>query len=262
MAVPSTRRRPRGSRLAGRLVAALLGMVLAAALGGCVEYRERIELGRDGSGSALLEIGVSENLARAAALAEANGFEPGRVRAALAGLAGIEVVETRVALEQGTRWLRIRLRFASLAALAGLDRAPGYQGLFGRVALAEGGERKLLYRRTVSLDAARFGATASLLLGPLLARYPWRFEVAFPTRVAAATGPGAQLADGRRLVRWGLSLDEVIERPHTLEARYARPGPGLLGLAAAVALMVAVAAGVVLLRRSRRRGARGAPRGA
>lgn len=225
-------------------------------LGGCVEYRESLVLERDGSGTVVMAIGVKEALLRAAEVAESEMYDPASTLDTLRAQQGLQVIESRTETREGTRWLHLVLTFESLAALNGVDRVEQYRGLFGNFVLAENSAGQRVFTRTIraALPEKVRESFLTSLLAPMFAKYPWSYEVRFPSRVvesngAKSTGP----ADEAQLVQWRFSFGDLVAEPRVMRATFARTGLGPAGIAVGVALMVIGIVVVQVLQRHRKR---------
>ena len=236
-------------------------IVLALAvlvLGGCVEYRESIVLERDESGTVVMAIGVREGLLRAAEVAESGMYDPASALDALRMLPGLQIVESRAEARDGTRWLHLVLTFESLAALNAINRIEQYRSLFGTVALTENDAGQQVLTRTVRarLPEALGESFLPSLIAPVIAGYPWTYEMRFPARVVESNGDTtAGPDDDARIVRWTFNLADLVSGPRVMRATFARTGVGPAGIAVGAALMVFGIAIAWMLQRHRNRGA-------
>ena len=219
-----------------RFALALAVLVLA----GCVEYRESLVLERDGSGTVVMAIGVKEALVRAAAVAEAEGYESAPAIDTLQARKGLQVIESRTETVGGTRWQHVTLTFESLAALSGIDRIGPYRGLFGEMALTENSSGQRVLTRTVRahMNEELEASFLPSLVAPMLARYPWIYEVTFPARVVESNGEAVHQAGATKVVRWKFSLADLVEEPRVMQATFARTGVGPAGIAVGAVLML------------------------
>ena len=225
-------------------------------LGGCVEYRESLVLERDGSGTVVMAIGVKEALLRAAEVAESEMYDPASTLDTLRAQQGLQVIESRTETREGTRWLHLVLTFESLAALNGVDRVEQYRGLFGNFVLAENSAGQRVFTRTIRADLPEKVRESFLtsLLAPMFAKYPWSYEVRFPSRVVESNGEKSTgSADEAQLVRWRFSFGDLVVEPRVMRATFARTGLGPAGIAVGVALMVIGIVVVQVLQRHRKR---------
>ena len=224
-------------------------------LAGCVEYRESLVLERDGSGTVVMAIGVKEALVRASAVAGGEGYEPAAAIDALRAQQGLQVIETRTETVDGTRWQHLALAFESLAALGGIERIEQYRGLFGEIALTENSSGQPVLTRTVraNIDERLEASFLPSLVAPMLARYPWMYEVTFPSRVIESNGESMHRAGAAKVVRWKFSLADLVAEPRVMQATFARTGVGPAGIALGAALMLAgiLVARVLQQRRNR-----------
>ena len=235
---------------------ALVSVLAILILGGCVEYRESIVLERDESGTVVMAIGVKEALLRAAEVTESGVYDPASALDALRALPGLQIVESRAEMRDGTRWLHLVLTFESLAALNGINRIEQYRALFGTVALTENAAGQPVLTRTVRarLPEAIGESFLSSLIAPVIAGYPWRYEVRLPARVVESNGDAATGPDGdARAVRWAFDLADLVSEPRVMHATFARTGVGPAGIVVGAALMVAGIAIAWLLQRRRNR---------
>ena len=225
-------------------------------LGGCVEYRESLVLERDGSGTVVMAIGVKDALLRAAEVAESEMYDPASTLDTLRAQQGLQVIESRTETREGTRWLHLVLTFESLAALNGVDRVEQYRGLFGNFVLAENSAGQRVFTRTIRADLPEKVRESFLtsLLAPMFAKYPWSYEVRFPSRVVESNGEKSTgSADEAQLVRWRFSFGDLVAEPRVMRATFARTGLGPAGIAVGVALMVIGIVVVQVLQRHRKR---------
>lgn len=225
-------------------------------LGGCVEYRESLVLERDGSGTVVMAIGVKEALLRAAEVAESEMYDPASTLDTLRAQQGLQVIESRTETREGTRWLHLVLTFESLAALNGVDRIEQYRGLFGHFLLAENSAGQRVLTRTIRADLPEKIRESFLtsLLAPMFAKYPWSYEVRFPSRVVESNGEeSAGSAGDAQLVQWRFSFGDLVAEPRVMRATFARTGLGPTGIAVGVALMVIGIVVVRVLQRHRKR---------
>ena len=210
-------------------------------LGGCVEYRESLVLERDESGTLAMAIGVNETLLRAAAVAESGLYDPESALSALQAQSDLQVIESRTETREGTRWLHLVLTFESIAALNGVNRIEQYRGLFGTIALTENAAGQQVLTRTIQarLPEKIEGSFLPSLIAPMVAGYPWSYEMRFPARVVESNGEAAGGPDGdAKVVRWRFSLGELVSEPQVMRTRFARTGVGPVGIAIGAALMV------------------------
>ena len=229
-------------------------------LGGCVEYRESIVLERDESGTVVMAIGVNEALLRAAEVAESGVYDPASALDALRALPGLRIIESRAETRDGSRWLHLVFTFESLAALNGINRIEQYRALFGTVALTENGVGQQMLTRTVRarLPEAIGESFLPSLIAPVIAGYPWSYEMRFPARVVESNGAAATGPDGdARVVRWTFNLADLVSEPRVMHATFARTGVGPAGIAVGAALMLFGIAIAWILQRLRNRA--GAP---
>lgn len=235
----------------------LFALALAfLALGGCVEYRESIVLERDQSGTVVMAIGVKGALLRAAEVAESGVYDPASALDALRALPGLQVIESRAEVHDGTRWLHLVLTFESPVALNGIDRIEQYRGLFGHFSLAENSAGQRVFTRTIRADLPEKVRESFLtsLLAPMFARYPWSYEVRFPSRVVKSNGEKPTASeDGAQLVQWRFNFGDLVTEPRVMRTTFARTGLGPAGIAVGVALMVAGIVVVQVLQRHRKR---------
>ena len=227
-------------------------------LGGCVEYRESIVLERDESGTVVMSIGVKEALLRAAEVAESGAYDPASAIDTLRALPGLQVVESRAEARDGTRWLHLVLTFESLAALNGINRIEQYRALFGIVALSENDAGQRVLTRTVRAQLPEALGVSFLpsLIAPVIAGYPWTYEIRFPARVVESNGDTAAGHDGdARVVRWTFNLADLVSGPREMRATFARTGVGPAGIAVGAGLMVFGIAIAWILQRHRNRAA-------
>ena len=235
----------------------LLALALAfLALGGCVEYRESIVLERDESGTVVMAIGVKEALLRAAEVAESGMYDPASALDALRALPGLQVIESRAETRDGTRWLHLVIAFESLAALNGINRIEQYRALFGTVALTDNDAGQQVLTRAVRarLPEALGESFLPSLIAPVIAGYPWTYEMRFPARVVESNGDtAAGLDDDARVVRWTFNLADLVSGPRVMRATFARTGVGPAGIAVGAALMVFGIAIAWMLQRHRNR---------
>lgn len=225
-------------------------------LGGCVEYRESLVLERDGSGTAVMAIGVKEALLRAAEVAESEMYDPASTLDTLRAQQGLQVIESRTETREGTRWLHLVLTFESLAALNGVDRVEQYRGLFGNFVLAENSAGQRVFTRTIRADLPEKVRESFLtsLLAPMFEKYPWSYEVRFPSRVVESNGEKSTGSeDEAQLVQWRFSFGDLVAEPRVMRATFARTGLGPAGIAVGVALMVIGIVVVQVLQRHRKR---------
>ena len=237
-----------------RLIALALAFLI---LGGCVEYRESIVLERDESGTVVMAIGVKEALLRAAEVAESGVYDPASALDALRTLPGLQIIESRAERRNGTRWLHLVLTFESLAALNGINRIEQYRALFGTVALTENDAGQQVLTRTVRarLPEAIGETFLPSLIAPVIAGYPWSYEMRFPARVVESNGDTATGPVGdARVVRWTFNLADLVSEPRVMRATFARTGVGPAGIAVGAALMIAGIAVARVLQRRRKRG--------
>ena len=210
-------------------------------LGGCVEYRESLVLERDESGTLAMAIGVNETLLRAAAVAESGLYDPEAALAALRAQPDLQIIESRTETREGTRWLHLVLTFESVAALNGVNRIEQYRGLFGTIALTENAAGQQVLTRTIQarLPEKIEGSFLPSLIAPMVAGYPWSYEMRFPARVVESNGEAAGGPDGdAKVVRWRFSLGDLVAEPQVMRTRFARTGVGPVGIAIGAALMV------------------------
>ena len=210
-------------------------------LGGCVEYRESLVLERDESGTLAMAIGVNETLLRAAAVAESGLLDPEAALAALRTQTDLQVIEGRTETQEGTRWLHLVLTFESVAALNGINRIEQYRGLFGTIALTENAAGQQVLTRTIQARLPEKIERSFLpsLIAPMVAGYPWSYEMRFPARVVESNGEAAGGPDGdAKVVRWRFSLGDLVSEPQVMRTRFARTGVGPVGIAIGAALMV------------------------
>ena len=210
-------------------------------LGGCVEYRESLVLERDESGTLAMAIGVNETLLRAAAVAESGLYDPEAALAALRAQPDLQVIESRAETREGTRWLHLVLTFESVAALNGVNRIEQYRGLFGTIALTENAAGQQVLTRTIQarLPEKIEGSFLPSLIAPMVAGYPWSYEMRFPARVVESNGEAEGGSDGdAKVVRWRFSLGDLVAEPQVMRTRFARTGVGPAGIAIGAALMV------------------------
>ena len=216
-------------------------------LGGCVEYRESLVLERDDSGTVVMAIGVKEALLRAAEVAESGIYDPASALENLRTQQGLQVIESRTETQEGTRWLHLVLTFESLAALNRVDRIEQFRGLFGHFVLEEDAAGQQVLTRTVRADLPenlRESFLTSLLV-PMLARYPWSYEVRFPSRVVETNGEKpAGATNDTHLVNWTFNFGDLATEPRVMRTTFARTGLGPAGIAVGVVLMVI---GIVLV---------------
>ena len=228
-------------------------------LGGCVEYRESLVLERNGSGTVVMAIGVKEALLRAAEVAESGTYDPASALSALRAQPGLQIVESRTETREGTRWLHLVLTFESLAALNGIDRIEQYRGLFGNVVLTENAAGQRVLTRTIHARLPEKIGKSFLpsLIAPVFARYPWSYEVRFPSRVVESNGEAATDPEGgEKVVRWRFNLGDLVSEPRVMRATFARTGVGPAGIGVGVALMaVGIAVAWVMQKRRNRAGA-------
>lgn len=225
-------------------------------LGGCVEYRESIVLERDESGTVVMAIGVKEALLRAAEVTESGVYDPASALDALRALPGLQIVENRAEARDGTHWLHLVLAFESLEALNGINRIEQYRALFGTVALTENDASQPVLTRTVRarLPEAIGESFLPSLIAPVIAGYPWSYEMRFPARVVESNGDAATGPDGdARVVRWTFSLADLVSEPRVMRATFARTGVGPAGIAVGAALMVVGIAIARILQKRRNR---------
>ena len=225
-------------------------------LGGCVEYRESLVLERDGSGTVVMAIGVKEALLRAAEVAESEMYNPASALDMLRAQQGLRVIESRSETREGTRWLHLVLTFESLAALNGIDRIEQYRGLFGNFVLAENAASQRVLTRTIRADFPEEVRESFLtsLLAPMFARYPWSYEVRFPSRVVESNGESsAGSADHAQLVQWRFNFGDLVAEPQVMRTTFARTGLGPAGIAVGIVLMVIGIVVVQVLQRHRKR---------
>ena len=223
-------------------------------LGGCVEYRESIVLERDESGTVVMAIGVKAALLRAAEVAESGVYDPAAALDTLRELPGLQIVESRAETSDGMRWLHVVLTFESLAALNGINRIEQYRALFGSVALTENDAGRRVLTRTVRARLPEaFGASfLPSLIAPVIAGYPWSYEVRLPARVVNSNGDMAVGPDDdARVVRWTFNLADLVSEPRVMRATFARTGVGPAGIAVGAGLMVCGIAVAWMLQRSR-----------
>ena len=225
-------------------------------LGGCVEYRESLVLERDASGTVVMAIGVKEALLRAAEVAEAGMYDPAAALDMLRTRQGLRVVESRSETREGTRWLHLVLTFESLAALNGIDRIEQFRGLFGNLVLAENSTGQRVLTRTVRADLpekVRESFLTSILV-PMFTRYPWSYEVRFPSRVVETNGEkSAGTLDDAHLVRWRFNFGDLVAEPRVMRTTFARTGLGPAGIAVGAVLMVVGIVVVQIFQRYRKR---------
>ena len=225
-------------------------------LGGCVEYRESIVLERDETGTVVMAIGVKETLLRAAEVAESGVYDPASALDALRALPGLQIIESRAETRDGTRWLHLVLAFESLEALNGINRIEQYRALFGSVALTVNDAGQPVLTRTVRarLPEALGESILPSLIAPVIAGYPWSYEMRFPARVVESNGDAAAGLDGDvRVVRWMFNLADLVSEPRVMHATFARTGVGPAGIAVGAALMVVGIAIAWMLQRHRNR---------
>ena len=224
-------------------------------LGGCVEYRESLVLERDGSGTVVTAIGVNETLLRAAEVAESGLYDPASVLSALQAQQGLQVIGSRTETREGTRWLHLVLAFDSLAALNGIDRIEQSRGLFGTVALSESASGQRVLTRTVHARLPEKIGKSFLpsLIAPMLAGYPWSYEVRLPAKVLESNGEPAGGEGDAQLVRWRFNLGDLVAEPRVMRATFARTGAGPAGIAVGAGLMVAGIVAVRILQRRHKR---------
>ena len=241
------------ARLCGMRAFALALCVLV--LGGCVEYRESLVLERDGSGTVVMAIGVREALLRAAEVAESGMYDPASALGALQEQQGLQVIESRTEIREGTRWLHLVLTFESLAVLNGIDRIEQYRGLFGTVALSEDASGRRVFTRTIHarLPEKLGKSFLSSFIAPMFAGYPWSYEARLPAKVLESNGGSAGGGGDAKLVRWRFNLGDLVAGPRVMRATFARTGVGPAGIAVGAALMVAGIVAVRILQRRRKR---------
>ena len=257
LAMRCARRRHRANN--GRYTSPMRRLALALAvltLAGCVEYRESLVLERDGSGTVVMSIGVNEALVRAANIAEAERYDFASAISALRRQQGLQVIESRTETVDATHWQHVTLTFDSLAALNGIDRIEQYRGLFGEMVLTENSTSQRVLTRTVRANRHE-GLNASFLpslIAPMLARYPWTYEIAFPAKVVESNGETVHPGGVAKVVRWRFSLADLVAEPRVMRATFARTGVGPAGIAVGAALMLV---GIILARvlQQRRRAA-------
>ena len=224
-------------------------------LGGCVEYRESLVLERDGSGTVVTAVGVNETLLRAAEVAESGLYDPASVLSALQAQQGLQVIGSRTETREGMRWLHLVLAFESLAALNGIDRIEQSRGLFGTVALSEDASGQRVLTRTIHARLPEKIGKSFLpsFIAPMLAGYPWSYEVRFPAKVLESNGEPAGGEGDAQLVRWRFNLGDLVAEPRVMRATFARTGMGPVGIAVGAVLMVAGIVAVRTLQRRRKR---------
>ena len=224
-------------------------------LGGCVEYRESLVLERDESGTLVMAIGVEDALLRAAEVVESATYDPASAISALGEQNGLQVIENRSETRDGMRWLHVTLTFDSLAALNGIDRIEQYRGLFGEVVLTENAAGQRVLTRTVRTKIRDNPVESFLpsLIAPMLAGYPWSYEVRFPARVVESNGKTVARAGDAKVVRWRFTLGDLVAEPRVMRATFARTGVGPAGIAIGAALMLAGIAAAQVMQRRRKR---------
>ena len=235
---------------------ALIFGLAVLVLGGCVEYRESLVLERDSSGTVVMAIGVKEALLRAAEVAESGMYDPASALDTLRAQQGLQVIENRTETRDGTRWLHLVLTFESLAALNGIGRIEQYRGLFGNFVLAENSAGQRVLTRTIQADLPEEVRESFLtsLLAPMFARYPWSYEVRFPSRVVDSNGEKSTgSADDAQLVQWRFNFGDLVAGPRVMRATFARTGLGPAGIAVGVGLMMIGIVVVQVLQRHRKR---------
>ena len=224
-------------------------------LGGCVEYRESLVLERDASGTVVMAIGVKEALLRAAEVADTRMYDPASALSTLQTQHGLQVIESRTETREGTRWLHLTLTFESLAALNGIDRIEQYRGLFGTVTLTENPAGQQVLTRTIRAKLHEKVGESFLpsLIAPMLAGYPWSYEVRFPAKVLESNGETAGPVDDPKVVHWQFNLGDLVAEPRVMRATFARTGVGPAGIAVGAALMLIGIVAVQIIQRRRKR---------
>lgn len=229
----------------------ILFSFLLLLLSGCLEYRETMQLNRDGSGNITMSIGLDYSLMDLAKPDTLEGMSESEIREHFAGAEGIDVTGSRTYTERGIQWIEVDLDFQSLDALESAASDGQIPGFFGQISFMRTPEGTLRYARSVEFNEETMEneALGLKLLEAMFSRYYWEYEVRFPGPVLEANVSQESIDQEKQTVRWSFSLSSLMggqqlmtatveEQPHPPWVLYGIGG--IIGIGILVAILLRI----------------------
>ena len=230
----------------------LLVLGILVFINGCIDYKDKISLNKNGSGSFTFAIGFSSALAN---MDKDNNsdFNMDSLAQGFKNAKGIRFVSERTYTSEGTKWSELTLDFDSLAALEHASKNDKSAEIMGTFKLSMGSDGDITFtriintKREVEKDTSGFGeALGKGFAAMMFGNNKWSYELKFPGDIVSANTPDSLIDKKNHVVRWVYPMSEIISGQVEMKAVFSSPEPAndiimITGFTAALVIFVAYA---------------------
>ncbi len=203
-----------------RKLAAVILVALAAFMMGCIEYQEEMWLNADGSGKAMLKIGmVSQGEGEED---EDFAFDVERTAEMFEKTPGVTVTSKRGYSENERDWLELEIEFDSLAAFQKVTETGEDTDFIGKFSLRKPEKGVVVFNRKVQAGEGESPANLAMTEGALKG-FTWSYIVHFPSKILESNAPQENVDIAANTVKWSYSLLELAQGPQTMSVTFAAP---------------------------------------
>lgn len=180
---------------------------------GCMEYEEKLNIKKDGSGTITMTYGLPLEMVK-----QDDSFTAEKIRNDLTGIDGITVISSKETVIDEVKWVEATARFQSLGSLDNIksDKLPGFSGVMDFIDHGNGsftftkvlGELPKTDKPQKTQDMA--------MMKSMVGDVTWDYEISFPINIVSAESGQGEISVGGKKLTWSVSLAEFIGGQTTL----------------------------------------------
>lgn len=190
-----------------------LSVLLLALLSSCIDYKEKMKLNYDGSGTITFAVGVNQSFFGSLAdSSDLKDFNEKKIKEEYSSKKGIKFLESKTYTQDGNKWVEINLSFESLQALNEANKDSMQQGMMGMINLSEDANgnmifsRKLLGKSDKSEKDTTGNSLASGMMQMMFGNYKWKYELTVPGKLISTNAAPNDIDYKTNTVKWTVSL--------------------------------------------------------
>ena len=189
----------------------LIFIILCFGLIGCIEYKEKMKLNSDSSGTITFSIGMNEDiLTMGNKNAEIDDFNEEELKKAFKGKEGISLIDSRTYTKDGNRWIEITLDFDSVEKLEKASRDSSGHGIIGDISLVKNENGKWVYTRKILGRGSELSnetdTTSNGMMAMMFSQYKWRYELVLPSKIISTDADKTDIDNNTNTIKWTYSL--------------------------------------------------------
>ena len=192
---------------------------------GCIFYKEKLWLNKDGSGKMVMKIGIDKNLY--SMRDSTDRFDIDEISNALDSIIGVTINETKSYSDKDTEWFEIILAFESLKfinELEGLEDGVA-TSLMGKISITKDENENLIFIRKITpkKESEKKEKPLEGMVQTMFSQYSWEYETYFPSKVLTANTANENIDEGNNRVTWSFSLPSLMKEPKVMKATIMNP---------------------------------------